>query len=190
MVKKIKVRDMDIEYETDFRSIKYPRLEFKTGKLLLVLPKNHGEETGIIEKHKNWIYKKSLMIDMAKKETGSKKIEAKTEDDLKDFIKNTAQRFSKEPWHKIQFKKMKSKWGSCSIKKTLTFNTLLKYLPESLIEYVVFHELTHLKEKNHTERFWKHIAKKFNDFSKREKELLVYWFLIQDVSQKKQVYSQ
>ena len=74
---------------------------------------------------------------------------------------------------------MKSKWASCSIKKNLTFNTLLRYLPNFLIKYVVFHEITHLKEKKHNERFWKIIKKEFKDYQKKEKELLIYWFLIQ-----------
>jgi len=184
MVKRIKIHDLDVEYETDYRNVKYPRLEFKTGRLLLVLPKNYREETKLLEKHRDWIYKKGLMIKLAKKEAKKKKIEARSEEELKDFIYALIREFSKDlgvELNKIYFRELRSKWGSCSVKKNLTFNTLLRYLPEDLIRYVVFHEVVHLKEKKHNERFWKYIREKFGDYQKKEKDLLVYWFLVQDI---------
>jgi len=83
--------------------------------------------------------------------------------------------------NKIYFRKMKSKWGSYSSKRNLTINTLLKYLPEKLIEYVIFHEMAHTRERKHNERFWNMIAKKFQDCQTMEKDLLVYWFLVQKI---------
>ncbi|MBU4075475.1 MAG: M48 family metallopeptidase, partial [Euryarchaeota archaeon] len=74
---------------------------------------------------------------------------------------------------------IKSKWGSCSPNKNLTINTLLKYLPENLIEYVIFHEMVHLIERKHNKLFWKFIAIKFDNYEEKEKELFEYWFLIQ-----------
>ncbi|MBU3965756.1 MAG: M48 family metallopeptidase [Euryarchaeota archaeon] len=76
---------------------------------------------------------------------------------------------------------MKSKWGSCSPKKNLTINTLLKYLPEEIIEYVIFHEMAHLIERKHNEKFWKIISNKFQNYEENEKELFEYWFLIRTV---------
>jgi len=56
-----------------------------------------------------------------------------------------------------------------------------KYLPERLIEYVIFHEMAHSWERKHNERFWNAVSKKFKDHQKREKELLVHWFLVQKI---------
>ena len=173
MAEKFKIHNLDIEYETDYRDIKYPRLEFKTGKLLLVLPKNYKDENKLIEKHKEWIYKKSLIIDSAKKEVKNKKIRPRSEKEIKDLIINFVDKFSKEKnigVNKIYFRKLKSKWGSCSQKRNLTFNIALRYLPDYLIRYVVFHEMTHLEEKNHNDRFWCLVAKKFKDYPQKERE--------------------
>ncbi len=178
----VKIYDREIEYEIDYRNIKYPRLEFKTGKLLLVLPRNYKDERKLIEKYKDWIYRKSLIIEEAKKKAKEKKIEERGEEELKNIVEKLAQKFAKElrvNINKIYFRKLKSKWGSCSNKGNLSFNILLKYLPYDLIKYVVFHEIVHLKERRHNKKFWEIISKKFKDYEKKEKDLLIYWFLLQ-----------
>lgn len=181
---KIKIYDLNVYYETDHRNIKYPRLEFKTGKLFLVLPKNYKKENELIEKHKKWIYEKSLMINTAKKDAGKKKIKPKEDKELKNFVNALAEKFSNEIGvgiKEIRFRKLKSKWGSCSAEKILTFNTWLKYLPNNLIKYIVLHEIAHLKQKKHNEEFWSILSGKFKNYQKNEKELLSYWFLVQDL---------
>ena len=79
---------------------------------------------------------------------------------------------------KIYFRKMKTKWASCSAKRNLTINTLMKYLPDYLIKYVIFHEIAHLKEKRHNDEFWKIVSKKFVNYQKLERDLFVYWFQV------------
>ena len=54
----------------------------------------------------------------------------------------------------VSFKPHKSRWGSCSMKGNLNFNQFLLMSPESVIRYVVIHELSHLVEHNHSSRFW------------------------------------
>ena len=73
---------------------------------------------------------------------------------------------------------MKTKWASCSKKRNLTINTLMKFLPDYLIEYIIFHEIAHLKERKHNENFWKIVSRKFKNYEEMEKELFIYWFLI------------
>lgn len=48
----------------------------------------------------------------------------------------------------------RKKWGSCNSKKELKFNYTLVMLPKNLIDYVICHELCHLVELNHSDRFW------------------------------------
>ena len=54
----------------------------------------------------------------------------------------------------IRIKKLKSRWGSCSSKKNLNFNLSLIKTPTSIIDYVIAHEVSHLKEMNHSPAFW------------------------------------
>lgn len=185
MENQIRISDSAINYEVVHRNIKYPRLEFKTGKLLLVLPSNYKNHSDIIEKYKEWIYKRNSEIAAALKEAQKKRIELKrTDNEFKQLIQTFVENFSNElkiNINNIYFRKMKSKWGSCSSKKNLTINTLLKYLPEEMMEYVIFHEMVHVIERKHNEHFWNIISNKFENYDEKEKELFEYWFLIQRV---------
>ena len=55
---------------------------------------------------------------------------------------------------RISVRRQRSKWGSCSAKGNLNFNCLLLLAPERVLDYVVVHELCHLREMNHSRRFW------------------------------------
>lgn len=71
----------------------------------------------------------------------------------------------------ITIKNLNSKWGSCSAKKNLNFNYRLIALPEHLVTYIVVHELCHLKELNHSQRFWDLVAKVCPNYRQLRKEL-------------------
>lgn len=55
----------------------------------------------------------------------------------------------------IKLKYNKSNWGSCSGRNNLNFSTRLLFAPNDVVEYVIIHELAHLIELNHSDRFWK-----------------------------------
>lgn len=58
-------------------------------------------------------------------------------------------------YNKLTIKNQKTCWGSCSRKANLNFNYKILFLPEPIQDYIVAHELCHLKEFNHSKRFWK-----------------------------------
>ena len=72
MVKEALVGDLRIAYERIERPVKYPRLEFKTGKLVMIAPRSLKNEREMLEKKKNWILKKSKEIEEAKKRAREK----------------------------------------------------------------------------------------------------------------------
>ena len=65
---------------------------------------------------------------------------------------------------KISLKNMKSRWGSCSSKGNLNFNCLLVLLPDEIIDSIVVHELCHLKQMNHSTRFYAEIDRAFPNY--------------------------
>lgn len=59
------------------------------------------------------------------------------------------------------------RWGSCSPQNSLNFPLRIVMLPLEIIDYIVVHELAHIKEKNHSKRFWQIVAGILPDYKKR-----------------------
>jgi predicted metal-dependent hydrolase len=55
---------------------------------------------------------------------------------------------------RVFLKNQRTLWGSCSSRGNLNFNRALAGAPAEIVDYVVIHELAHLKEMNHSRRFW------------------------------------
>ncbi|SPA36222.1 conserved hypothetical protein [Cupriavidus taiwanensis] len=66
---------------------------------------------------------------------------------------------------------MRTQWGSCSPKGEVLLNPHLVKAPKACIEYVVAHELCHLKENNHSERFYHQLGRVLPDWAARKAEL-------------------
>jgi predicted metal-dependent hydrolase len=62
-------------------------------------------------------------------------------------------------YNRVVIRGQRTRWGSCSCKKNLNFNWRIIMAPEPVIDYVVIHELSHLKQMNHSKKFWNIVAK-------------------------------
>ncbi len=60
-------------------------------------------------------------------------------------------------YKRISIRDTKRSWGSCSSKGNLNFSYKLQFLPKCVADYIIVHELCHLKELNHSERFWSEV---------------------------------
>lgn len=74
-------------------------------------------------------------------------------------------------FNKVTIKNLRSMWASCTRYGNLNFHYKLLFLSPSVAEYVVVHELCHLKEFNHSKRFWARVAETMPDYAALRKEL-------------------
>ena len=109
---------------------------------------NHAALRGMVTK---W-YKKQAMPDFARRlEIFAAKLGVKTPP--------------------LMLSNAQSRWGSCSSRGDVRLNWRLLQAPPHIINYVVCHELAHLKEMNHSARFWAIVGQLFPDYKRAEKEL-------------------
>ena len=71
----------------------------------------------------------------------------------------------------ISYRYNKSRWGSCSHENNISINYKLLQFEKKCVEYVVLHELCHIKEKNHSKRFWDLVSFYMPDYKDVEKKL-------------------
>lgn len=69
---------------------------------------------------------------------------------------------------RISINSARTRFGSCSSKKSLNFSYRLALYPYEAIEYVCVHELAHLKEMNHSKRFWAIVEEQLPDYKSRK----------------------
>jgi predicted metal-dependent hydrolase len=69
---------------------------------------------------------------------------------------------------RVTVRNQRSRWGSCSRRGTISLNWRLIQTPVSVRDYVILHELAHLKEMNHSKRFWREVARLCPDYKEAE----------------------
>ncbi|MEM1000214.1 MAG: M48 family metallopeptidase [Bacteroidota bacterium] len=81
-------------------------------------------------------------------------------------------------FNRVRIKDLRSKWGSCSSRRNINLNWQLVFLTEKLIDYVLVHELMHLREMNHSPQFWKWVEKYCPDYKILRNQLKeVHWLV-------------
>ncbi|MBQ4155204.1 MAG: M48 family metallopeptidase [Clostridia bacterium] len=94
------------------------------------------------------------------------------EEFLKENLPKWAEKIGVEPTG-VKITSAKKRFGSCSPKNSLCFSVYLFSYPESAIEYVIVHELCHIKYHNHSKKFWQEVKKHLPDYKQREKLLKI-----------------
>ena len=141
------------------------------------ITKRDSEIKKIVLNKKEWIFKKQLEFsDKPKRKKISTK--TKTHEYLKNRTWKLASKIGVTP-SKIVVKNLKSRWGSAGNTGIITLNEALTNTPPRIIDYVIIHELCHLKIPDHSSRFWnllysndKKYRKKINWLENNSKILL------------------
>jgi predicted metal-dependent hydrolase len=71
----------------------------------------------------------------------------------------------------VSVRAQKTRWGSCSVRGTISLNWRLIHAPPFVVDYLIVHELMHRREMNHSARYWKHVAHAFPGYRAAEKWL-------------------
>jgi len=124
-------------------------VEYEPGVLQLAMP--NQDEMLIARKVIQW-YKKQAITDFTRR--------------LEIFSSKLGVKFTS-----LTLSNAASRWGSCNSKKEIRLNWRLLQAPPHIINYVVCHELAHIKEMNHSVKFWATVASIFPDYKAAEKEL-------------------
>lgn len=74
-----------------------------------------------------------------------------------------------KPIGKVRIKNQKSRWGSCSSKGNLNFNWRIILMPDDMCDYIIVHELCHLKYMNHSKMFWSSVESILPDYKERQR---------------------
>ena len=90
--------------------------------------------------------------------------------DLTAKVQDYATQMGVEPLG-LKINGAKTRWGSCSAKKNLNFSWRLMMADDEVIDYVVVHELAHIKEMNHSPRFWSVVEGVLPDYKTRQSRL-------------------
>lgn len=68
----------------------------------------------------------------------------------------------------------RTRWGSCSFDNSIRYSFRLLYAPKEIIEYIVVHELAHVRQKNHSDAFWTLVEKYEPEYRKKKEWLETY----------------
>jgi len=156
------------------------KLEVKPWGVLITLPEGVKEDevTKIVGRHRAWIEKKYSELLEALERSKDIELVERSKAEFKRLLNKMVEQAMREILGvnpcRVVVRKMKTRWASCSLKGTITVNSLAIHLPEHLISYIVYHEICHLIEPRHNEAFLECIRRHYPNYKELEKELLAY----------------
>ena len=160
-----------MQYEIIYSKRKSVGIKIKDGNIIVRAP--IGAKSDVIErilqKHKLWI-EKTIAREKIKEEME----ENLTTKDINRLKKMAKEYFSEKcsyyanlmglSYNRITITSAKTRFGSCTSEKNICFSYRLMLYPEEAREYVVVHELAHLKELNHSSAFYRIVEKYMPDY--------------------------
>ena len=136
-----------------------------------------GQLKGFVAKNEGWICKnyKEMRARMEKRPPTPRPMPTKEEQQkILEKIAGRVSHYEKVmglSCNKITVRDQKTRWGSCSSKGNLNLNYKLAYMPQKILDYVVVHELAHLRHMDHSREFWALVETYLPDFKECRKWL-------------------
>ena len=151
----------------------------RNGSVILTLPFFVSYERGqlFLESKKEWIREKVKAFVLEPERLlfrGSAKEYKASKNEARRLIEERLAYFQGAyavSWKRVNIRNQKTRWGSCSRTGNLSFNYRLLLLPPHLCDYVIVHELCHLREMNHSPKFWALVAVTFPDYKALRREM-------------------
>lgn len=167
-----------MDYQIKYSKRRTLCLQIKRDKTVLVKAPYYMSKDKIeafVLSHSDWIKKSLQRIEERPTidELSSEKInelKSTTCEIITPFIEYYSAKMEVFP-EKVSINTAKTRFGSCSSKKSLNFSCRLALYPIEAIEYVCVHELAHLIEMNHSKKFWQIVEKYLPDYKARKKLL-------------------
>jgi predicted metal-dependent hydrolase len=146
------------------------------GRLVLTIPPHSDEKRVIhfLHSHREWISKSIRRFENKKKLPGGLKDFKANKEKARAIIESRIADFNTKYGFRvgrITIRNNRSRWGSCSRKGDLSFSYKIVHLSKSLQDYIVVHELAHLKHFDHSDDFWRTVAETIPDYKPLRREL-------------------
>lgn len=132
------------------------------------ITKRDSEIEQMVLDKKEWILRKQA--EFSERRKGKKAQAARTRDYLEERTWQIASKMDAKP-SKIMIKSLRSRWGSCTKNGVINLNSAVLKMPPPVIDYVIVHELCHLKVRDHSPQFWELVRKHSPQYKKRIKWL-------------------
>ena len=192
---KAKIEDMEFEYTFEYRKVKYIRYQIRNGKVRIIIPKGARVDVQkCISMKKKWLYRNLVnykrKMEEKERKTRNMSLEYRTLDNLRILVNHYVEKYENQlnvKVNRLQFRDTIHKWGSCSNKKNITLSKNLRFVPEYLVAYIVFHEMTHLIVLDHSDEFYKIIKTEFPNYERCDEKLSQYEYLISQKFTEKQL---
>jgi predicted metal-dependent hydrolase len=78
-------------------------------------------------------------------------------------------------YERLSIRRQRSRWGSCSVRGTISLNACLLFQRPEVVDYLIVHELTHVQHMNHSKRFWQAVERNCPAWRALDRELLQGW---------------
>lgn len=78
-------------------------------------------------------------------------------------------------YHRLQIRRQRTRWGSCSRSGTISLNACLLFQPPEVVDYLLIHELAHTRHMNHSRRFWALVARHEPRWRELDAALMLGW---------------